>query len=373
MNKSGRLSAAILIFLILIAGLGYWWSQNGHENPRTNEKAASTGKMITDTLGRKVKVPDRIERVGCLYAFTGHVAVMLGQGDKIVAVPGGLKRDVLLNQICPSIKNAAVPVLSGSINIEELLRVNPDLVFINLETAVNTDEVAKLDRFSIPYLVIDFQSMEEQRSAVRIIGQALGAEERARKYDEYYMDCINRVVEGVKNIPASQQVRVYHSVNEATRTDPPDSLPADWMETAGVVNVSVDQPLRLVEGKNYASLEQILMWDPEVILVNEPGVANYMLTNSQWSSLKAVRNRRVYQMPVGISRWGHPGGLETPLALLWTARLLYPDHFANIDMKAEARDFYKEFFEYGVNDATLNGILSGQGMRLTREQGGKQP
>jgi len=375
MNRSGRWTSMVLLVVVIIAaGLGYWsWLGRHHRSQNNNILKATGSVIITDTTGRQVKVPREVGRVACLYAFTGHVTVMLGQGDKIVAVPGGLKRDVLLNQICPAIKSASVPVLSGSINIEELLRVKPDLVFINRETAINTDEVAKLDRFALPYLVIDFQSMEQQRSAVRIIGQALSAEEQARRYNEYYLDCIKRVAEGVKSIPANQRVRVYHSVNEATRTDPPDSLPADWMKTAGVINVSVNQPLRLVEGKNYASLEQILWWDPEVILVNEPGVGDYILKNSQWSSLKAVKNERVYQMPVGISRWGHPGGLETPLALLWTAQLLYPAHFSDIDMKTEARNFYKDFFNYQVGDAALDQILSGKGMRLTREEGGKLP
>jgi len=374
MNRiSIRTLTVLLVVLIAAAGLGYWWSRGEHQGKRPETSGLADSKIVTDTIGRQVKVPGKVERVACLYAFTGHVTVMLGDGDKIVAVPGGLKRDVLLNQICPAIKQASVPVLSGAVNIEELLRVKPDLVFINKETAINTDEVAKLDKFSLPYLVIDFQSMEEQRSAIRIVGQALGpkAEERAQKYDDYYLKCIKRVTNGVKNIPAGRQARVYHSVNEATRTDPPESRPADWMKTAGIINVSVDQPLRLVEGKNYASLEQILLWDPEVILVNEPGVGNYMLTNTQWSALKAVKSRKVYQMPVGISRWGHPGGLETPLALLWTAKLLYPEQFGDIDMKSEARGFYKKFFDYQVGDAVLDQILSGQGMRLTREQGGE--
>ncbi|NLW90141.1 MAG: ABC transporter substrate-binding protein [Syntrophomonadaceae bacterium] len=358
----------IAAILIILSGLIYWWSPDKKNPEKTAEESSIT---LTDTLGRKVSVPRKIERVACLYAFTGHVTVMLGQGEKIVAVPGGLKRDVLLNQICPTIKNASVPSSNESINIEELLRVKPDLVLINRQTGINKDETAKLDRFDLPYLVIDFQSMEEQRRAVNIIGKVLSAEKEALAYSEYYLDCIKRVSERVKDIPEDQRLRVYHSVNEATRTDPPNSLPADWMKTAGLINVSVNQTLRLIEGKNFASLEQILLWDPEVILVNEPGVAEYILKNTQWSSLNAVKTQKVYQMPVGISRWGHPGGLETPLALLWTAQLLYPEQFMDMDIKQESRTFYKEFFDLQVDDATLDRILAGQGMRLTREQGGE--
>ena len=72
-----------------------------------------------------------------------------------------------------------------------------------------------------------------------------------------------------------------------------------------------------------------MLWDPEVIIVNEAGVADYIMTNKQWSSLSAVKKNKVYQMPIGISRWG-THSLE-PLAILWTARTLYPDLFADID------------------------------------------
>jgi iron complex transport system substrate-binding protein len=201
---------------------------------------------------------------------------MLGQADKIVAVPDGVKRDALLNMLYPSIGKALVPVASGYINIEELLRARPDMAFIRKETGINSAEVAKLDKFKIPYLVVDFQSIKQQQDAIEIVGKALGVENKAREYNEYYQDCINRVQKLVNTIPYNQRPRVYHAVNEATRTDTRDSLPAEWTQIAGAVNVSVDQPLRLVEGKNFASLEQILLWNPDIILTNEPGVGAYI-------------------------------------------------------------------------------------------------
>jgi len=87
------------------------------------------------------------------------------------------------------------------------------------------------------------------------------------------------------------------------------------------------------------------------------------MTNSQWSPLKAVKDNRVYQMPIGISRWGHPGGLETPLAIMWTAKELYPEQFKDLDIREEARSFYQTFFNYQVSDKMLTNILNGKGMR----------
>lgn len=355
-----------LAFLIILALALVYYRQN-HSSPRLPAGKSETITVV-DSMGRSVEIPSKIERVACLYAFSGHVTAMLGQGDKIVAIPEGLKRDVLLNQMVPGIANAAVPAVQSSINIEELLNTRPDVVFLQKNTAVNTEEVEKLNRFSIPYIVVDFGSIEEQQNAIRIIGQVLGAKSKAEEYNAFYRACVERVEKTSSQIPEEQRVRVYHSVNEATRTDIPGSLPADWLKRCGAVNVALDKPLRLVEGKYYASLEQILLWDPDLILANEPGVAAYITGNPQWASLKAVREKKVYQMPIGISRWGHPGGLETPLAVLWTAQLIYPDYYTDVDMQKETRDFYKRFFNFDVDEEMVRQILSGQGMRMQRGQ-----
>jgi iron complex transport system substrate-binding protein len=104
-----------------------------------------------------------------------------------------------------------------------------------------------------------------------------------------------------------------------------------------------------------------------VILVNESGVADYILNSRQWSSLSAVKNRKVYQMPNGISRWGHPGSLETPMAILWTAKTLYPNLFSGLDMVSETKSFYKEFYNYDLPEELVRQILSGKGMRVSKE------
>jgi len=159
------------------------------------------------------------------------------------------------------------------------------------------------------------------------------------------------------------RVTVYHSVNEAVRTDIADSLPAEWIEITGAVNVSVDEELKISGDKSFAALEQIYLWDPDIIIANEAGVPEYMLSNEQWAALRAVKERRVYQIPNGISRWGHPGSIETPLAILWTSKLLYPDYFKHIDMKMITSEYYKRFFNLDLDGDQVNAILSGKGMR----------
>lgn len=370
-NKKAKI-ALIICFVILIQILVVGCRevvQGNKDLPGTGKKADTV--TVTDYTGRQVEVPARVDRIGCLYAFSGHVVAMLGEGDKIVAVVDGLKRDKLLTEMYPSIKNASVPSSEGAINIEELIKANPDIVFIRSETDRNDREVEKLQKSGIPYLVVDYKNIKEQQDAVEMIGQAIGAGDKAKKYNLYYQDIVEKVKARVAGIPAGERITVYHSINEATRTDIEDTLPEDWIRVAGAVNVSVNENLKLLEGKNYASLEQIMLWDPEVIIANETGVADYIRENKQWSALRAVKNGKVYQMPNGISRWGHPGSLETPLAILWTAKTLYPGHFQDINMSDETKRFYKEFFGLQLNDETASKILSGEGMRVSKNEKNK--
>ncbi len=322
--------------------------------------------LVTDDVGREVAVPEQVERIACLFAVSGHAVTMLGRGEAVVAVVEGLHRDLVLNSICPSIGDAAVPITSGVINIEELLSVDPDVVFIQESTFNSEGETEKLDKVGLPWLVVSFSTIEEQKGTIEMIGRAIGRLELAQRFNEFYQECVDLVTERVAAIPEADRIRVYHSVNEATRTDKRGTLPAEWTEMAGAVNVSLDQDLRLLEDKYFASLEQILLWNPDVIIVNEDGVTDYILENPQWSPLKAVKQGKVYQMPNGVSRWGHPNSLETPLALVWTADLLYPELFADVDLEEMTRGFYQEFFRYELTDDELHGILSGRGMRIPK-------
>ena len=339
---------------------------------RTRAAAAAGRSVLTDAVGHQAAVPAEVKRIGCLYAFTGHVTAMLGRADAVVAVSNGLRRDVLLTDMYPAFQRALVPKFQGAINIEELVKTEPDIVFIAAETARNDAERAKLDAFGLTWLAVGFHSMDEQQQAVRLIGAALGRSDRAQAYIDYYQSCIRRVRQAVRDIAPDKRIRLYHTTNEPTRIATKNSLPADWMRVAGVVNVGLSQQGRLLEGRQHVGIEQVLVWNPDVIVANEPGVADHIMGNPQWSSVAAVQGRRVYQMPIGISRWGHPGSLETPLAVLWTAKTVYPQQLADVDIRAEMRYFYTTFFSYNLSEDMIEHIVSGRGMRLTKSRKRRQ-
>jgi iron complex transport system substrate-binding protein len=318
---------------------------------------------VTDFLGRHLTLAIPVERIACLYAFTGHVVVLLGRGEDVVAVVDGLKKDLLIQKRVPGIRDLPIPAKGGVIHIETLLKTRADVVFLKPETAAAEAEIRKLERFSIPWFVAGYRNMAEQMTTIEMMGKICGRHEAALAYTRYYRDMIDRVKARTAHIPDPDRVRLYHSVNEARRTDAPGTIEADWTRAAGVVNVSVGEKLHARGDKFFAGMEQIMIWNPEVIIVNEAGVDQEILQDPKWAAIKAVQDKKVFPIPVGISRWGHPGSLETPLAILWTAMTVYPELFSDIDLKTEIKRFYSRFFNLDLDDAMVEKILNNQGMR----------
>ena len=356
-----KIMLLILVFLLLMGC-------ESKQSVNKDEIIEDTSNSITveDYFGREVTLDKPATSIACGYAYTGHVVTMLGRAEDIVAVVSGLKRDKVLTKYHPNIKDLPVPFSSGTINIEELLACEPDVVFIQSDTAMDEGTVDKLNKLNIPYIVIDFRSMEEQINTISLIGKVIGEEEKAEEYNNYYLKVIEETKKISSTIPENEKVTLYHSVNEAVRTDLRNSLAADWINVTGGINVSIEDDLKISGEKSFATLEQIYLWDPDVIISNESGVSEYILSNEQWASLNAVKEKRVYQMPVGVSRWGHPGSLETPMAIQWTAKLLYPNYFDNVDMVKITKEYYKEFFDIDLEVDEINEILIGIGMRETK-------
>ena len=352
MKKTLSVALSLIILLSFLGGCAV-------NNP--GNKAELT---VTDCVGRTVSVPADPQSICDLCPFSGPMIVMFGYGERITTSCNNAVRSKLLAEICPSIENAVVVKNSGAINAEEIMAKNTDLIITNRGVYDTSAEREKLDAMGIPYVVIDYETIEQQFEAVRVLGQTLQQSEKAQKYIDWFRSVLQRADEASAKEPSKP--RLYHSVNEAVRTDQKGSYCAEWIAHTGARNVSLEiGKLKMESEKAFTTLEQIYAWDPELIICNEAQVDDYILSDEKWEGLSAVRNKRVYQIPIGITRWGHPTSLETPLAVLWLMKLMYPDSF-NVDMNAETKSFYQTFFDYSLSDEWMEAIMDGSEMRTPK-------
>jgi len=102
------------------------------------------------------------------------------------------------------------------------------------------------------------------------------------------------------------------------------------------------------------SYEQLLSWDPEVILIacDAGYTREELLGDPQLEQLSAVRSGAVYAMPSGVEAWDSP----VPSALVgsrWVASVLHGDAYPFGQFQADAAEFYRNFYGFEIDPALL--------------------
>jgi len=363
--RTTLLSAMLLMPMVLLLTACTPQSTPVEVTSPIQEEAADT-RNIVDCDGRMVEIPSGELKIACLYAYAGHGLTLLNTQDQIVALVEGLKRDQLMQMKRADIDSLSVPSATGVINVEELIASGAEIALIRHSIALSGAETEKLDKVGIPYVVIDYTNLEEQKLSIQVLGEVLNRQEAARAYLDFYEDTLAMVQTRISDIPMDERVRVYHSVNEATRTDAMGSIQEEVTTLAGLINVSAEAGAAMADEKTFVTLEEIYGWKPEAILANEHLVSDYIRTDAKWQGLEAVQSGKVFTLPVGISRWGHPGSIETPMAVLYMAQLFYPEKFEDLDLVQFTKDYYRTYFGLEFDSEEIEEILSGVGMRAAK-------
>ena len=110
-------------------------------------------------------------------------------------------------------------------------------------------------------------------------------------------------------------------------------------------------------------MEEIYKLNPDIIFLSNfdkfvpDDLYQNRIPGQDWSTIKAVKEHRVYKVPKGIYRWDAPG-VETPLMMRWMAYMMQPEIFKDIDIRKETKAFYKDFIHYDASDEDLKQIFA---------------
>ena len=315
---------------------------------------------VTDTAGRTVKMPSVPTSIAIMDSFSGEAAVMIGAGPRVCGMPNGVRSDEILRAMFPAMDTDTVGTSGSAVNIETLMDAGCDAAIV--KGSLDEAETSKLKRAGIPYAVVDYTTFDEQMDALRVVGDVCGGEARERAYAlaDVYEDTVDMVVERVTSIPDAQKSVVYHSVNSSLTTDGAGSLGADWIALAGCKG-EYPSP---TEGTDVTlTLDTVYRIDPDLIICGSYPATDEFLGEAKWAGLRAVRDGAVKTLPVGATRWGHRGDVETALGVVWLAKECYPEAMADIDLKALVQSIYSEYLGVTVDDALYETMLSGRGLR----------
>ena len=107
-----------------------------------------------------------------------------------------------------------------------------------------------------------------------------------------------------------------------------------------------------------ASMEQVIVADPEIILTWDRNFFARVTKDPLWAGIKAVRDKRVYLAPTAPFGWiDRPPSLNRVIGLKWLAGLFYPDKLGH-DLRETTRAFYRLFYHVDPSDAELETLTA---------------
>lgn len=329
----------------------------------SDECSASETREITDMAGRKVTVPAEINSVfstdttAAIFLYTLVPDKLLGWNYEL----NDLEKSIILEKY-HSLPNFG---MGDAINYEAVIAAKPDIAFtvgaINDSLISNADSLS--ESLGIPVVAVDSDLMSSPES-YRFMGELFGVEEQAEKLAAYAEDTFNDIAD--IEIPDDQKVRMYYGNGEdSLETAPAGSSHGQIIDLVGAVNVA---DLELGDGSRVQiSAEQLLAWDPDVIVVigeakasiSGKSAAVAILEDPDFASLKAVQEQKVYGAPNAPFSWmDRPPGPNRIIGIRWLSGLIYPEYL-NFNVDDEVREFFSLFYHVDLANEQLENVYNG--------------
>jgi len=361
MNKKLALHLAVVMLLSLVAGCAPAQSANA---PEAQEAAPGPGGetvLFTDSCGRQVELPKHIARV----APSGSVAQMILYTlapDTLVgwsSNPGGEIAAYLPE------KYRSLPEFGqfyggrGTLNMEALIAADPQVIIDmgDMKSSHKEDMDDIQNRTGIPTVFIE-ANLSNFPEAYRTLGRLLGCEEQAETIARYIETTVSEVRAIAATIPEEERVTVMFGTGESgLDCNARGSIHADVIDLVGGVNAVVVEEVSGKGGGNTISLEQVMLFDPDVILFAAGGPYETVGDDPAWGAVRAIRENRFYEIPMGPYHWlASPPSVNRIVGIKWLAELLYPDYY-DYDVEEETKTFYSLFWHYDLTDEEVDAFL----------------
>ena len=119
----------------------------------------------------------------------------------------------------------------------------------------------------------------------------------------------------------------------------------------------VDDPSSKGTG-NEVDMEQILNWNPDVILFAPDSIYDTVAEDAAWQGVTAIQNGAYYEVPMGPYNWmGFPPSVQRLLGMLWMAKVLYPEA-ADYDLYTEAAEYFELFYHCDLTQEQYDALVA---------------
>mgnify|MGYP004557497647 CR=1 FL=1 len=348
-----------LIALALCLGLLLALSACGEQRYDPLEGVETT--VFIDDAGRAVTIPANLTRIAAS-GGTAQMILMTIAPDLLIGLassPSTAQMPYFPQEMWTLPTFGQFYGSKANLNMESLIAAEPQLIIDlgNKKKNVVEDMDGIQKQTGIPTIFIE-ATLEKMPQAYRALGALLGREAQAEELAAYLEKTLAMAAENSAKIPDPERKSVlFGTGSTGLACNAAGSMQADVIPLVGAVNAIDTDEISNRNGGTTVNLEQVYVSDPDVIILSAGGPYD-TLSDSEWSSLTAVKNGAYYEIPSLPYDWmSSPPSINRVLGIYWLGNLLYPELY-DFDMVAEAQAFYRLFWHYELSEAEAEEMLS---------------
>ncbi len=338
--------------LTLLAGCGGTPAATSTPAPTEVSTPAPETREFTDSCGRTVTLPGAITKIAVSGPLTQLYVLPLAP-EMMVGFASDFSEDAA--RFIPD-EYLSLPNLGqlyggkGTMNLEALLAADPDVV-IDVGEAKDTI-VEDMDNLSeqtgIPFVHID-ATVATAPEAYRLLGELTGKTEKAEELASFCQETLTKMTDIMAQVDGddARKALLYCLGDKGINVIAKGSFHGETIDMMAD-NLAVLSDVASSGMGNEVDLEQILLWNPQVIIFAPESVYADVSADPSWQNVPAISSGDYYETPNGPYGWlSSPPSVQRYLGMLWLGTLLYPD-YVDYDLQTEVTRYYQLFYDYDL-------------------------
>ena len=324
--------------------------------PETPE--VPTTVMFTDSVGREVEVLTNITRVSpsgslaqmFLLAIAPDLLVTTASeytAEELVYLPDNIAGLPFIGQFY-GVEN---------LNFESIASLEPEIIIDvgDPKKTIVEDMDGITTNLAVPAVHIT-ATLDSSPDAFRMLGKLLNREEKGEELAAYCEGVLYQTEAIMAKVGENKRSVLYCLGDAGLNVLAASSFHSEILDYITDNRAVVDEPSSRGSG-NETDHEQLLMWDPEVLLFAPNSVYAAAADDVVWQQMQAIAAGTYYEVPYGPYNWmGSPPAINRYLGMLWLSTLLYPEH-ADFDLCSTVTEYYKLFYGHTLTQAEYDALI----------------
>ncbi|MEG1741397.1 MAG: ABC transporter substrate-binding protein [Acetivibrio sp.] len=355
-----KLNMKTLALILVLSLMGTLIGCQPKKETKEVTEAETTTRIFVDSAGREVEIPKEIKKI----APSGPLAQIVLYTicpDKLAGLSADFSeeaKEMIDEKYWNLPKFGQFYGKNASLNMEALMQEAPDVVIDigEAKDTVKADMDALQEQIGIPVLFIE-ATLSTMENAYTLLGDLTGEEEQAEKLGSYCKDVMTRAASGVESIKAENKKSVYFALGDSGfHTNAKGSFHAEVLDVIGAENAA-DVEMASGGGGSEVSFEQVLLWQPDVIIVDTQSLYDQLIKDPIWQDLDAVKNGNIYKIPtIPYNFMSSPPSVNRMIGVDWLGNLVYPEIFKE-DISTKVKEFYSLFYHIDLTPDQMNTVL----------------